>query len=120
VPITVATRVVKRSVARRGLDEIAPAGDPMKLKFEIIVEQDGDRLYGRCEALKGFHVDGATEEELLRNAFDGITAYLDSMKRHDEPLPVGCIVYETPKRSLLARALGRISPPRKIELAIAA
>lgn len=96
------------------------ASKVLKLRFELIVEQDGDRLYGRCEALKGFHVDGANEAELEKNAIEALLAYLDSLKLHNEPLPVGCIVRERAKPSLLERAVRHFSPPRKIELSVAA
>src|SRR5687767_10357361 len=83
----------------------------LKLQFELIVEEDGGRLYGRCEALKGLHVDGADEAELQKNAIEAIISHIDSMKRHNEPLPIGCIVRERPKASLFDRLARNLTPP---------
>lgn len=94
----------------------------MRLKFEIIVEEDGDRLWGRCEALKGFHVDGKDMEELERNAVEALQAYIASLKRHDEEIPVGCIVRDNVPRETLLDAVIRhfATPPRVLRLAVPA
>ncbi len=59
------------------------------LRVSIVVEQDGDRFHAYAPALKGLHVDGDTEEEAAGNAREAIVVYLDSLARHQDPLPVG-------------------------------
>lgn len=55
----------------------------------VCVEKDGDGFYAYAPALKGLHVGGSTEEEVLRNAKDGIILYLESLINHRESLPEG-------------------------------
>jgi len=56
---------------------------------QIIVEPDEGGFYAYCPALKGLHVGGGTEEEALQNARDAAIAYLHSLIKHGEPIPVG-------------------------------
>lgn len=60
-----------------------------KVKVRIEVEQDGDAFYAYCPDLKGVHVDGETAEEARKNAMLAVSAYVQSLVRHDEPIPVG-------------------------------
>lgn len=60
-----------------------------KVKVRIEVEQDGDAFYAYCPDLKGVHVDGETADEARRNAMLAVSAYVQSLVRHDEPIPVG-------------------------------
>jgi len=64
----------------------------MKPRFEIgiIVEADGDAFYAHCPALPGLHVDGETEQEAIDNAKDAVIAYLQSMVKHGDPVPLAC------------------------------
>lgn len=59
------------------------------LRVSIVVEPDGDRFHAYAPALKGLHVDGRTEAEAAQNAHQAVAVYLDSLARHQEPLPVG-------------------------------
>lgn len=61
----------------------------LKVKFTVVVERDGDSFYAHCPGLKGLHVDGPTEEEAVNNAVKAAMHYVDSMIRHDDPLPIG-------------------------------
>lgn len=58
-------------------------------KVEIVVEPDGDGFHAWCPALKGLHVDGATEGEATSNAGDAAIAYIQSLIKHNEPIPIG-------------------------------
>ena len=60
-----------------------------KIRVRVIVEPDDDQYYVRAPALPGLHIDGPTRQTALRRTRDGIRAYLDSLKKHGEPLPVG-------------------------------
>ncbi|MCK4761215.1 MAG: type II toxin-antitoxin system HicB family antitoxin [Candidatus Aminicenantes bacterium] len=62
-----------------------------KLTFEIpiIIEPDNGEFYAHSPALSGLHVGGKTEEEALVNAVDAAIAYLKSIIKHGEPIPIG-------------------------------
>ncbi|WP_052391648.1 type II toxin-antitoxin system HicB family antitoxin [Paraburkholderia bannensis] len=60
-----------------------------KVKVRIEVEQDGDSYYAYCPDLKGVHVDGDTADQARSNAMLAVSAYVQSLVRHDEPIPVG-------------------------------
>ena len=62
----------------------------MKLLIEVVIEPDGeDRFHAYSPACRGVHIDGSTEAETLARMKDALRLYLDSMVRHDEPLPLG-------------------------------
>ena len=58
-------------------------------RLTIVTEPDGDGFYAYAPALKGLHTCGDTEEEALRNAVDAAIAYLRSLLKHGDPIPVG-------------------------------
>ena len=58
------------------------------MKFRIIIEQDEDGVYVvKCPALPGCISQGKNREEALANIKDAIQGYLESLKKHDEPIP---------------------------------
>ena len=59
------------------------------VRLRIVVERDGDEFHAYCPALKGLHTFGRTEEEAVQNARDGAIAYLLSLIKHGDPIPVG-------------------------------
>ena len=61
----------------------------LKVSIAVVVERDGDSFYAHCPGLKGVHVDGATEEEAVQNAMEAASLYVDSILRHNDPLPIG-------------------------------
>jgi predicted RNase H-like HicB family nuclease len=60
-----------------------------EINVYVAIEKDGDCFRAFAPALKGLHVEGATEEEALKNAEEAIDVYLDSLYRENEELPVG-------------------------------
>lgn len=64
----------------------------MKLCFEVIIEEDAGRFHAYCTALKGLHTDGDTVAEAIENARDAIAAYIESLRKANEALPVGVVV----------------------------
>ena len=53
-----------------------------------MIEQDEDGMYVvECPALPGCVSQGRTREEALRNIQDAIRGYLESLKKHNEPIP---------------------------------
>lgn len=58
------------------------------MKYRIIIEQDEDGMYVvECPALPGCISQGRTREEAKTNIKDAIAGYLESLKKHDEPIP---------------------------------
>lgn len=65
----------------------------------IYVESDNGVFYASSPALPGFHVEGKTEDELLAIAKDAMVAYLKSLIKHNEPLPISRVLTEVPKNA---------------------
>ena len=59
------------------------------ISVTVVVEEDGDGFHAYAPALKGLHVDGATEQEAVKSAEEAIDVYFKSLKKHNEPLPEG-------------------------------
>ena len=58
------------------------------MKFRIILEQDKNGTFiAECPALPGCISQGKTREEVLRNIKDAALGYLESLKKHNEPIP---------------------------------
>lgn len=59
-----------------------------QLKYRVLVEQDEDGMFvAECPSLPGCVSQGKTREEALRNARDAIQGYLESLKKHGDPIP---------------------------------
>lgn len=65
----------------------------LKLRVRFVVEPDDDGFHAYCPDLKGLHVGGDTVEEALENAMDAAQAYVSSLLKHQDPLPVGAVEY---------------------------
>jgi len=58
------------------------------VKYRVIIEQDEDGMYiAECPTLPGCISQGETREEALVNIKDAIKGYLESMRKHNEPIP---------------------------------
>ena len=58
------------------------------MKYRIIIEQDEDGIFvTKCPSLPGCVSQGKTREEALKNIKDAIEGYLESLKKHNEPIP---------------------------------
>jgi predicted RNase H-like HicB family nuclease len=58
------------------------------MKYRVLIEQDEDGVYvAEVPALPGCISQGATRLEVLAIIQEAITAYLESLKKHDEPIP---------------------------------
>ena len=58
------------------------------MKFRTIIEQDEDGIYvAECPALPGCISQGKTRAEALENIKDAIKGYIESLKKHKEPIP---------------------------------
>ena len=58
------------------------------MKFRILIEQDEDGMFvAECVSLPGCISQGKTREEAVKNISDAIKGYLESLKKHNEPIP---------------------------------
>lgn len=60
----------------------------MSLRYRILIEQDEDGVFiAECPSLPGCISQGKTRKEALENIRDAIKGYLESLKKHNEPVP---------------------------------
>jgi predicted RNase H-like HicB family nuclease len=58
------------------------------MKVRILIEQDEDGIFvAECPSLPGCVSQGQTRNEAIKNIRDAICGYLESLKKHDEPIP---------------------------------
>jgi len=78
----------------------SPLGDKkISFKITIVVEPDDGGFHAFCPALKGLHVDGTTEKEALENAREAAVAYLVSLIKHGDPIPLNVVTSEVDAHS---------------------
>ena len=70
------------------------------MRYRVIIEQDEDGAFvAECPALPGCVSQGTTRAEALSNVKDAMIGYLESLRKHDEPIPPS-IIEETVEISL--------------------
>ena len=58
------------------------------MKIRVFIEQDEEgRFVATCPALPGCISEGDTREEALANIQDAIAGYVESLRKHGEPVP---------------------------------
>ncbi len=58
------------------------------MRYRILIEQDEDGVFvAECPALPGCISEGKTRKQALENIQDAIRGYLESLKKHNEPIP---------------------------------
>ena len=58
------------------------------MRYRILIEQDEDGVFvAECSCLPGCISQGKSRKEALENIRDAIKGYLESLKKHNEPLP---------------------------------
>ena len=58
------------------------------MKFRVLFEQEEDGGFVvKCPTLPGCISQGQTREEALDNIKEAMTAYLESLRSHSEPVP---------------------------------
>ena len=62
---------------------------PIRLKIRIVVEEDDGALVASCPELPGLMVEAADFDSLKPHVIDAITGYLESLIKHNEPIPLG-------------------------------
>ena len=58
------------------------------MKFRVIIEQDEDGVFvANCPTLPGCISQGKTRSEVHANIKEAIQGYLESLKKHNDPIP---------------------------------
>ncbi len=58
------------------------------MKFRIHIEQDEDgKFIASCPTLPGCWSQGDTRDEAVKNIGDAIDGYLESLRKHGDPIP---------------------------------
>jgi len=58
------------------------------VKYRIFTEQDEDGIFvAQCPSLPGCISQGNTRKEAIENIQDAIRGYLESLDKHNEPIP---------------------------------
>jgi predicted RNase H-like HicB family nuclease len=58
------------------------------MKYRVIIYQDEDGVFiVECPSLPGCVSQGKTKKEALENIQDAIKGYLESLKKHGDPIP---------------------------------
>ena len=59
------------------------------MQFKIAISQDEDGVYViECLNLPGCISQGKTKQEAIENIKDAIRGYLESLKKHNEEIPI--------------------------------
>lgn len=58
------------------------------MKYRIVIEEDEDGMFvAECPSLPGCISQGKTRQEAIENIKDAMAGYLESLKKHKEPIP---------------------------------
>lgn len=58
------------------------------MKYRVVIEVDEDGVYvASAPSLPGCISQGETREDVLKNIQDAIKGYIESLKKHGEPIP---------------------------------
>lgn len=58
------------------------------MKYRVLIEQDEDSVFiAKAPELPGCISEGKTRKEALDNIREAIESYLESLKKHNEPIP---------------------------------
>jgi len=59
-----------------------------RMKRQVLVQQDEDGVFvAECPTLPGCISQGRSRNEALTNIQDAIGGYLESLRKHNEPVP---------------------------------
>jgi len=58
------------------------------MKYRVVIQQDEDGVFvAEVPALPGCLSQGKTRKEAVKNIQEAMEAYLESLKKHNEPIP---------------------------------
>jgi len=85
---TIITGVIKKTNAAKYLDIIVKKKGGKVMRYRILIEQDEDGVFiAECPSLPGCVSQGKTRKEALDNIQDAMKGYVESLKKHNEPIP---------------------------------
>jgi predicted RNase H-like HicB family nuclease len=59
------------------------------MKYRVIIEQDEDGMFiAEVPSLPGCITQGTTRDEVIINIREAVQAYIESLKKHNEPVPL--------------------------------
>ena len=59
------------------------------MRYRVVIEQDEDGAFVvECPALPGCISQGKSRQEAITNIKDAIAGYLESLKKHGDPIPL--------------------------------
>jgi len=59
------------------------------MKLRVVIEQDEDGIFvATCPTLPGCVSQGRTRDEALANIRDAAAGYVESLRKHGEPVPL--------------------------------
>ncbi len=59
------------------------------MRHRVLIEQDEDGIFVvECPSLPGCISQGKTRKEAIENIQDAIKGYLESLKKHNDPIPL--------------------------------
>ena len=99
----------------------AKDGEHTSLEFQLVfvVEPDEGEFHAFCPALKGLHTAGATEQAALENAKNAAVAFILSLIKHGDPIPLGVTVAESEKAASANRRRNAREYTERIALQLA-
>lgn len=57
-------------------------------RYRVVIEQDEDGVFiAECPTLPGCVSQGKTRQEAINNIKDAIAGYIESLRKHQEPIP---------------------------------
>ena len=63
----------------------------IKLKVRVVIEQDDEGFMAYCPDLEGVAVEGSTRSDIDVHINDAIAGYVESLLKHNDPIPVGIV-----------------------------
>ena len=58
------------------------------VRYRVLIDQDEDGVFvATCPTLPGCVSQGPTRDEAVANIKDAISGYLESLRKHNEPIP---------------------------------
>ena len=59
------------------------------MKYRVVIQQDEDGVFvAEVPTLPGCISQGYTREEVILNVKEAVVAYIESLKKHNEPIPL--------------------------------
>ena len=58
------------------------------MRYRVVIEQDEDGVFvAECPTLPGCISQGQSRQEAVANIKDAIAGYVESLKKHGDPIP---------------------------------